>query len=106
MSAREYFVIDSDNHVSYDVKDQTAEAFGSLAKAKRRASELAQSEPSHTVTIARAEMYVTCTKWLDFKVRKLGRKRRKKPAAKAVSKRAPKSDGHAEAAIPEKQYAE
>lgn len=78
MSAREYFVIDHDNHVSYDVKEQTAEAFGSLAKAKKRAAALAQSEPLHTVTIARAEFYFTCSKpKVEMKMRKVERKRRK-----------------------------
>jgi hypothetical protein len=86
MSAREYFVIDHDNHVSYDVKEQTAEAFGSLAKAKKRAAALAQSEPLHTVTIARAEFYFTCSKpRVEMKMRKLERKRRK-PNARSASK--------------------
>lgn len=56
----EYFVIDGEGHVSFSVSDQVPEAFGSFAKAQKRARELAKSEPGLTVVISQSVAWVTC----------------------------------------------
>jgi len=56
----EYFVIDGEGRISFSPSDQIPEAFGTLAKAKRRARELAKSEPGLTVVVAMSVAWVTC----------------------------------------------
>jgi len=60
MAAREYFVIDQSGHMSFSIGDEEPESFGTLDAAKRRARELAKSEPGRTVVIAQSIAYVTC----------------------------------------------
>ena len=60
MAGAEYFVIDGEGHVSFSLKEESPEAFDKLETAKRRARELAKSEPGHTVVIAQSIAYVTC----------------------------------------------
>jgi hypothetical protein len=60
MPTREYFVIDGDGHVSFNVKDQSPDAYATLKAAQKRARDLAKSEPGHTVVIVQAIAYVTC----------------------------------------------
>jgi len=57
---REYFVIDGDGHVSFDIKEESPEAFATLNEAKKRARSLAKSEPGHTVVITQSIAFVTC----------------------------------------------
>jgi hypothetical protein len=58
--SREYFVIDGNGNVSFDVDDQEPEAFGKFNAAMKRARDLAKSEPGGTVVIARSVAFVTC----------------------------------------------
>ena len=58
MGAREYFVIDGAGMVSF--RHDEPEAFGTFAEAKRRARELAKSEPGHAVAITQSVALVTC----------------------------------------------
>jgi len=60
MTNREYFVIDGDGHISFDVQQEMPDAFASLKQAQKRAADLAKSEPGHTVVIAQAVEYVSC----------------------------------------------
>lgn len=57
--SREYFVIDGEGFISY-AADHEPEAFATFAAAKKRAVDLAKSEPGHTVTVSRAIAYVAC----------------------------------------------
>jgi hypothetical protein len=58
MGSREYFVIDGAGLVSF--KHDEPEAFGTFAEAKKRARDLAKSEPGHAVAITQAIAIVTC----------------------------------------------
>ena len=60
MSSREYFVLDGDGHVSFNIRDEATEAFATLTAAKRRAREMAKSEPGHTIVITQSVAFVTC----------------------------------------------
>ena len=82
MSGREYFVIDGDGFVS-SCKEEP-EAFPTLAAARKRARELARSEPGHTVVIAMSITHITTSRHSEqVKERKLQRKR--KPHAKSAA---------------------
>lgn len=58
--SKEYFVIDGDGHVSFSIREEAPDAYATLAAAKKRARELAKSEPGHTVVIAQSIAFVTC----------------------------------------------
>jgi len=60
MASREYFVLDGEGHVSFDIKSQEPEAFTTFAQAQKRARELAKSEPGSTVMITHSVAYVNC----------------------------------------------
>ena len=82
MSGREYFVIDGKGFVSSCEEDP--EAFATLAAARKRARELARSEPGHTVVIAMSITHITHQPPREHvKERKLQRKR--KPHAKSAA---------------------
>ena len=83
MSAPEYFVIDGNGHVSFDVIQQVPDAYAKLADAQKRAHDLAKSEPGHTVVITQAIAYVTCP---EPKVQERRLKKRRKPNARTASR--------------------
>lgn len=56
----EYFVIDGEGHISFSLSDQAPETFATLARAQKRARELAKSEPGLTVVVAVSVAWVTC----------------------------------------------
>lgn len=60
MGTREYFVIDGTGLVSFSIKDEGPEAFATFAQAKKRARDLAKSEPGHAVVITQSVALVTC----------------------------------------------
>ena len=77
---REYFVIDGEGFISTSVSiadEAEPEAFPKLASARKRARELARSEPGRTVVIAQSVVYVTCDlplpAGLVLRERRLGR---------------------------------
>lgn len=57
---RRYVVVDGNNNISWSARAEAGEAFDTYAKAKKRATDIAESEPGTEVLICEAQTIICC----------------------------------------------